>query len=75
MKRVGVVIALLSGLLVQAQDRAVVIRNVTIHPVSGPEITNGTIVIQDGRIVDVGTRVSTPKGARVIDAKGLRAYP
>ncbi len=33
-------------------------------------IPNGTIVIRDGKIVDVGAGVTAPAGATVIDAKG-----
>jgi imidazolonepropionase-like amidohydrolase len=54
---------------------ATVIRNVTIHPVAGPDIPLGAIVIANGRIADVGARVTVPRGARVIEGKGLHAYP
>jgi imidazolonepropionase-like amidohydrolase len=39
---------------------------------SGPagEITQGTIVLRDGKIAAVGAAVATPAGARVIDAAG-----
>ena len=36
---------------------------------------NGTIVIADGRIQAVGSNVTVPAGAEVIDATGLSVYP
>jgi len=52
-----------------------VIRNAKIVTVSGPTIPNGQILIQDGRIAAVGPNISIPRNAKVIDAKGLTAYP
>jgi imidazolonepropionase-like amidohydrolase len=43
--------------------------------VSGPEIPNGMLLVQDGRIAEVGAKVPVPKGVRVIEAKGLHVYP
>ncbi|HEY6213925.1 MAG TPA: amidohydrolase family protein [Vicinamibacterales bacterium] len=47
----------------------------TVHPVSGPEIANGTVVIRDGLIEAVGANVAVPADATVIDAKGKHVYP
>jgi imidazolonepropionase-like amidohydrolase len=52
-----------------------VLRNANIHTVSGPTIPAGSIVVDNGKIADVGAKVVTPKGARVIDLKGLEVYP
>jgi imidazolonepropionase-like amidohydrolase len=54
---------------------AYVIRNARIHPVSGPVIEKGSVVIEDGIIADVGTNVTAPAAAQVIDATGLDVYP
>jgi imidazolonepropionase-like amidohydrolase len=51
------------------------IRNARIVTVSGPTIPNGHILIQDGRITAVGPNISIPANAKVIDGKGLTAYP
>lgn len=47
----------------------------TVHPVSGPEIVNGTVVIRDGLIEAVGAGVAIPADATVIDVKGMHVYP
>lgn len=52
-----------------------VIRNVTIHVGNGKVIDNGTIRIADGKIEEVGTNVTIPEGAEVIDGKGKHVYP
>ena len=52
-----------------------VIKNARIVTVSGPVIPTGHILIQDGKIAAVGTNISIPSNAKVVDAKGLTAYP
>lgn len=50
------------------------LRNVTVHPVSGAVIDNGAVLVIDGKIAEVGPRVAHGK-VRVIDGKGLHVYP
>jgi hypothetical protein len=47
----------------------------TVHPVSGPELTNGAVIIRDGLIEAVGNAVVIPPDATIIDAKGKHVYP
>jgi imidazolonepropionase-like amidohydrolase len=47
----------------------------TIHPVSGPDVPKGTVVITDGKIAAVGANVTIPAGAKVIDVSGKHVYP
>jgi imidazolonepropionase-like amidohydrolase len=47
----------------------------TIHPVSGPEIANGAVIIRDGLIESVGSAVAIPLDATIIDVKGGHIYP
>lgn len=49
--------------------------NANIHPVSSAPIPNGTIVFENGIIRAVGSDVTPPSGATVIDAKGMSIYP
>jgi imidazolonepropionase-like amidohydrolase len=51
------------------------ITNARIVTVSGSTIDRGTIVIRNGLIAAVGSNVSAPLDARVIDATGLTVYP
>ena len=51
------------------------ITNARIVTVSGPTIENGSVVIRDGKIAEVGPNISVPASAQVIDAKGLWVYP
>jgi imidazolonepropionase-like amidohydrolase len=69
---------LASGLLlatsaVQAQTIAIV--GGRVHPVSGPVIENGTVIIRDGRIAAVGANVPVPPGAARVDASGKWVTP
>lgn len=51
------------------------ISNARIVTVTGAVISNGTIVIQNGKIAALGAGVSIPSGAERIDGKGLSVYP
>jgi imidazolonepropionase-like amidohydrolase len=51
------------------------ITNAKIFPIAKPPIDRGTIVMRDGLIESVGTNVSVPAGAQVIDAAGAEVYP
>lgn len=46
-----------------------------IVPVSSAPIDNGTVVFVDGLITEVGTGVTVPDGAQIVDGKGLTVYP
>ena len=41
-----------------------------IVPISGEPVSDGTVLVQDGKIVAVGGSVSVPEGVPVIDAAG-----
>lgn len=66
---------LLFSLAVFAADDSFVLRNVTIHPVTAASIPNATLVVTGGKIADFGPKAAVPRGARVIDGKGLHVYP
>jgi Amidohydrolase family len=57
------------------EPRYFAIKNARIVPVSGPVIANGTVVIAKGLIQSVGTNVTIPPEAWVIDGTGLTVYP
>jgi len=47
----------------------------TVHPVSGPPIEGGVVVIERGRIAAVGAGVAVPERAEVVRCDGLSIYP
>lgn len=47
----------------------------TVHPVSSAPISNGTVILRDGKIAAIGQHVAIPKSAVVLDAKGMGVYP
>ena len=47
-----------------------------LHPVSGPDIAGGTIVIAAGKIAAIGdASTPIPPDAKVVDARGLDVWP
>ena len=66
---------LLLSLPLAANDNTFLLHGATIHPVSSAEIPNGDVLVRDGKIVGVGSKLSAPKGVRIIEGKGLHLYP
>ncbi|MDQ8158538.1 MAG: amidohydrolase family protein [Gemmatimonadota bacterium] len=61
---------------VAPQEQPVVLRGATIHTVTKGTITNGTIVMERGKITAIGgAEVATPRGAKVVDLTGKHIYP
>jgi imidazolonepropionase-like amidohydrolase len=58
-----------------ATAQTIAITGGTVHPISGPAIPNGTVIIQNGRITAVGANVAVPAGAVRIDATGKVVTP
>ncbi len=54
---------------------AVVFHNARLLDPQAETLDEGTLVVEHGRIVDLGADAATPKGARVIDAGGLVLAP
>src|SRR6201997_2794087 len=83
--RLGIIVgALLATLFAAASDAratppdaspVILIQNATILTVSHGTIENGSILIKDGKIAEVGTTVKAPKDAQVIDAAGQFVIP
>ncbi|MEO8295238.1 MAG: amidohydrolase family protein [Gemmatimonadota bacterium] len=53
----------------------VFIQNATIMTAAGPEMTRASILFQDGKIVSVGTNLTAPAGANIIDGTGKYVTP
>ncbi|OQP66731.1 amidohydrolase family protein [Niastella populi] len=85
MKKLIIFIQLLAaGIASQAQEDVypakayagkLYITNGTIHVGNGQVIENGTIEVENGKIVQVGAGVTVPAGGKVVDVKGKQVYP
>ena len=58
-------------------DPVIALTGGTVHPVSGPSVEDGVVVLRDGRVEAVGpaTEVSVPSDARRVDVSGKHVYP
>lgn len=56
-------------------DQAILVRGATIHTAAGAPIPNGAVLVRGGKIVALGTNVTTPAGARIIEAAGKVVIP
>lgn len=71
-----VVIALLVVPFAFAEaPETIFIKNGHIIPVVGAPIDNGSLLIRDGKIVDIGANIKAPSGATIIEAEGRFVYP
>ena len=73
MKLASVLLAALAA--VPAAGETIVLVGATVHPVAGPDVPNGTVVIRDGKIMAVGTGIEVPPGSKTVDVKGRHIYP
>ncbi len=75
MKRIRTLatVAVLAGLPAFAESTA--FKGATIHTVGGAPIENGVMVVDNGKIVAVGSDVEIPAGAQVVDLSGKHVYP
>ncbi len=75
MRRFVICAALAAVAARTAPAQTIAITGGKIHPVSGPLIERGTILIRNGVIVAVGADVAIPAGAQRIDAAGKVVTP
>lgn len=55
-------------------DRIAIVHG-TVVPVGEPALEDGTVLIENGKIAQIGPGLAAPAGATVIDARGLFVYP
>ena len=72
MKLLGLLIACAMPALAA---EAVLIHNTDVYPVTGAPMKGVSVLIQDGKIADIGAKLVAAKGVRVVEGKGLRVYP
>ncbi|MBK9167136.1 MAG: amidohydrolase family protein [Bryobacterales bacterium] len=68
-------LALLLPAAMAAQDNPVALTGAHILPINGPEIANGVLVIQRGKIAAVGAAAAIPANATRIDVRGKVLMP
>ncbi|HEX4909264.1 MAG TPA: amidohydrolase, partial [Permianibacter sp.] len=56
-------------------SKPTLLKNATLLIGNGERIDNGSVLLQDGKIVAVGTDLSAPDGAEIIDAAGKWVTP
>jgi len=49
--------------------------NAHIHPITGPDIERGTLLVRGERIHSLGSGLAIPVGARVLDVQGAHVWP
>ena len=76
LRRLGLAACLL-GLTATAAASAEVIAfsGATLHPVSGPPVEDGVLLVEDGRITALGGELELPAGARHVELGGKHIYP
>jgi imidazolonepropionase-like amidohydrolase len=73
MKALGILLSCSLAAFGAAND-SFLIRNVDVYPVSGKEMNGVSVLVQDGKIAEIG-KIAPPKGVRIVEGKGLRVYP
>jgi len=61
--------------LIAFPQETILIKNGTIVPVYGKTIKNGDLLIQNGKILKIGTDIKAPSDAMIIDSSGKYVYP
>ena len=67
----GSVLLVSSVIATPAEAQTIAITGGRVHPVSGPVIENGTVLIRNGKIAAVGANVTIPSDATRIDATDM----
>src|ERR1051326_3198015 len=56
-----------------ARSEHLLLSNAVVHTISGDTITSGQVLVVDGKISDVGPKVTAPE-AKVVDLQGQHLY-
>jgi imidazolonepropionase-like amidohydrolase len=70
--RLGALLGFLA--VAPAHAESLLLTNATIHPVSGPALTQASLLIRDGKIIAVGPAATAPAD-QVLDLKGQHVFP
>ena len=59
----------------QGGSDVILIQNATVLTITKGTIQNGSVLIRNGKIAEVGAKIATPSGATVIDGTGMFVAP
>jgi imidazolonepropionase-like amidohydrolase len=59
----------------QTFKNPIVVKNATIYTSSSVKVENATMLLDGDKILEIGTQISIPKEATIIDATGKTIYP
>jgi imidazolonepropionase-like amidohydrolase len=71
----ALLLTLVAAVTGAATAEVVAFTNATLHPVSGPPIEDGAMLVEGGKITAVGREVVIPDGARRVELEGKHLYP
>ena len=63
-----------AAVLAAASD-TFLIKDVTVHPVTGADIASTSVLVRDGLVAEIAPKIAAPKGMKMIEGKGLHLYP
>jgi len=64
-----------SALACAGTSDSFLIRNADVYPVTSAPQMNVSVLVQDGKIAEIGAKIVPPKGIRIVEGKGMRVYP
>lgn len=73
MRRCAIIALVLLSAIVHCQDLVIVGGRVEVG--NGKVLENGVIVVRDGKIAEIGSKLPVPVGMKSLDAKGMTIYP
>jgi imidazolonepropionase-like amidohydrolase len=71
----AILLTLAAATLQAADNDTFLIRNADVYPVTSTMKPAASVLVENGKITQVGSKVTAPKNVRVIEGKGLRVYP
>ncbi len=74
MKLAGLLLACATMALAGGDD-TFLIRGVDVYPVTSKPMQGVSVLVQDGKIAEIGAKITPPKGIKIIEGKGMRVYP
>ncbi len=75
MRLTGIVLAAAFATASFAADDTLLIRNVDVYPITSAPQKGVSLLIQDGKVAEIGVKIVPAKGVKVLEGKGLRVYP